>query len=149
MKNRVINTKQTSLIKRFAVVLCIMFSCANYMWGGNNKTGFFKVNAQADPLAAGKVYVSTSKNTPGDVEYKDQGTWDLSQKGETSRDGNDEVLNVTAYVFPKPNYGYYFDNWVSHDGQKSVPLKVTGKTKVFEDDGGTMGNAAVIAEVGG
>ena len=147
MKNRVINTKQTSLIKRFAVVLCIMFSCANYMWGGE-EIGYFKVNAQADPLAAGKVYVSTSKNTPGDVEYKDQGTWDLSQKGTTKQEGNDEVLNVTAYVFPKPNYGYYFDNWVSHDGQKAVPLQVNGKTTVFEDDGGTMGNAPVIAEVG-
>ena len=149
MKNCLTNIKLTSLIKRYAVVLCIMFACTSHMSGGNNKTGFFKVNAQADPLAAGKVYVSTSNATPGDVVWKDQGSWELSHKGKTHNAGNDvEALNVTAYVFPKPNYGYYFDNWVSHDGQKSVPLQVNGVTKVLEDNGGTMDKAPVIAEVG-
>lgn len=149
MKNCLTNIKLTSLIKRIAVVLCIMFACTSHMSGGNNKTGFFKVNAQADPLAAGKVYVSTSNATPGDVVWKEQGSWELSQKGKTHDAGNKvEALNVAAYVFPKPNYGYYFDNWVSHEGAKSVPLQVNGVTKVLEDDGGTMDKAPVIAEVG-
>lgn len=75
------------------------------------------MTATAQPTGAGKVYVSSSKETApadGDAKWKDEA------EGTGSESSSGQAASKEFYLYAKPAEGYLFDKWTKADGTTEV-----------------------------
>lgn len=104
------------MIKKIFCLLCCIVAFVLPSWAGGTDY-YYKVTATAQPTGAGKVYVSSSKETApadGDAKWKDEA------EGTGSGSSTGQAASKEFYLYAKPADGYVFDKWTKADGTTEV-----------------------------
>ncbi len=103
---------KSSLFQKVIIVVSLIgFYSAQALASG--VTFYYKVTAEAKPTGYGKVYMSTTNETPTDDQYGSlRGT---GIKKENITGTQVEAITRTAYLWAKPEEGYVFTHWASEN----------------------------------
>ena len=105
------------MIKKIFCLLCCIVAFVLPSWAAGGTDYYYKVTATAQPTGAGKVYVSSSKETApadGDAKWKDEA------EGTGSESSSGQAASKEFYLYAKPAEGYLFDKWTKADGTTEV-----------------------------
>ncbi len=82
-------------------------------------TFYYRFTAKPSTTGEGKVYASDKKEIPDDSKFMNYyGTVVYSQGSLATV----KTVTATAYLFAKPEEGYFFSHWSRLDGDKEVPF---------------------------
>lgn len=120
------------MIKKIFCLLCCIVAFVLPSWAGGGDSYYYKVTATAQPTGAGKVYVSSSKETApadGDAKWKDE--------AEVTKSANStgKAASKEFWLYAKPAEGYVLVNWTKADGsvQGANKIQSTGVLSSSED----------------
>ena len=113
------------MLKKIFCLLCCIVAFVLPSWAAGGTDYYYKVTATAQPTGAGKVYVSSSKETApadGDAKWKDE--------AEVTKSANStgQAASKEFWLYAKPAEGYVFDKWTKDDGTTEVSRQKSTST---------------------
>lgn len=121
------------MLKKIFCLLCCIVAFVLPSWAAGGTDYYYKVTATAQPTGAGKVYVSSSKETApadGDAKWKDE--------AEVTKSANStgQAASKEFWLYAKPAEGYVLVNWTKADGsvQGTNKMQSTGVLTSSKND---------------
>lgn len=101
----------SSIIQKLIIAASLFCFCSTQALAAG-VTFYYKVTAEAKPTGYGKVYLSTTNETPTDDQYSSKRGTGIKKENVTTQV---EAITRTAHLWAKPEEGYIFTHWASQN----------------------------------
>ena len=102
---------KSSFIQKLIIAASLIGLCSTQALAAGI-TFYYKVTAEAKPTGYGKVYLSTTNETPTDDQYSSRRGTGIKKENVSTQV---EAITRTAYLWAKPEEGYMFTHWTSQN----------------------------------